>query len=200
MMTCRLGEGESLRLFEEVDAQELYSVITANRAYLSRWLPWAPRQTLDRTTSFIRASRKQLADNQGLQAAIVKQNRIVGVIGYHRIDWENRSTTIGYWLAESAQRAGTMTRAVTALVDHAFGTWKLNRVEIHAGTGNERSRAIPERLGFTREGVLRQAELLGSGYVDHVVYAMLAEEWGAARGEAGSPRDVARLGAMRAGA
>jgi ribosomal-protein-serine acetyltransferase len=55
--------------------------------------------------------------------------------------------------------------------------WKLNRVEIRAAVANERSRAIPRRLGFTEEGVLRQAERVGDRFVDHVLYAMLAEDW-----------------------
>jgi hypothetical protein len=67
--------------------------------------------------------------------------------------------------------------ATGALVDHAFGVWKLNRVEIRAGVENKRSRAIPERLGFTQEGVLRQAERVGDRFVDHVMYSILADEW-----------------------
>jgi len=63
------------------------------------------------------------------------------------------------------------------LVDHAFGAWRLHRVEIRAGVENARSRAIPERLGFRREGVLREAERVGDRYVDQVVYAVLAGDW-----------------------
>ena len=70
-----------------------------------------------------------------------------------------------------------MTSAVIALTDHAFDTWRLNRIEIRAAVGNRRSRAVPERLGFTEEGVLREAELVGDRYVDHVVYAILARDW-----------------------
>jgi ribosomal-protein-serine acetyltransferase len=121
--------------------------------------------------------RKQFADNQGFQATIVDDGRIVGGIGFHQLDWENRSTSIGYWIAEAAQRRGIVTRAVAALVDHAFKVWKLNRVEIQAATDNERSRAVPLRLGFTEEGVLRQTERVGDRFVDHVVYAMLAQDW-----------------------
>ncbi len=177
MLTCPLGNGECLRLFEESDVDELYAVVAANRDYLSRWMPWAPKQTPEGTLEFIRAGRRQLADNQGLQLAIIRSGAIVGGSGYHRIDWDSRSTTIGYWIAEKAQGSGTVTRAAEALTDNAFRAWKLNRVEIHAGAENRRSRAIPERLGFVREGVLRQAELVGRRYVDHVVYAMLADEW-----------------------
>ena len=166
-----------LRLLEEADANELYAVVDENRQYLARWMPWAANQTLEGTLEFIRDSRKQLADNQGFVVAIVDDGRIVGTLGFHRVDWENRSTGIGYWIAESRQGRGIDTQSVRALTDHAFSTWQLTRVEIRAGIGNERSRAIATRLGFNQEGVLREAERVGDRYVDHVVYAMLAADW-----------------------
>ena len=126
---------------------------------------------------FIRAARKQFVDNNGFQAAIVDGAQIIGAIGFHAVDWRNRSTSIGYWLAEDRQGRGTMTEAVRALVSHAFDVWKLNRVEIRAAVGNVRSRAIPERLGFKEEGVLRDGERIGERYEDSVVYAMLARDW-----------------------
>jgi ribosomal-protein-serine acetyltransferase len=91
--------------------------------------------------------------------------------------WEHLLISVGYWIAEQSQGNGTVTRATAALVDHAFGVWKLNRVEIRAGVENKRSRAIPERLGFTQEGVLRQAERVGDRSVDHVMYSIHADEW-----------------------
>ena len=178
VFTRSLSDGLSLRLLEEADAEELYGLVAANRDDLSEWLPWPSAQTLERTREFIRISAKQLADNQGFQAAIVDDGRIIGMVGFHRVDWENRSTSIGYWLEPGSRGRGIATRAVRALVAHAFETWKLNRVDIRAAVGNAPSRAIPERLGFAEEGVLRQAELLGGGrYVDHAVYAILAEDW-----------------------
>ena len=70
-----------------------------------------------------------------------------------------------------------MTEAVRACVDHAFTTWKLNRVMIQAAVENTRSRAIPERLGFREEGILREVERIGDRMLDDVVYAMLAADW-----------------------
>jgi hypothetical protein len=96
---------------------------------------------------------------------------------FHGVSWQHRSTSIGYWLAESAQGRGIMTRTVRTLVDHAFGEWRLHRVEIRAAVGNRRSRAIPERLGFTEEGVAREAELIGDRYLDQVIYSVLAGRW-----------------------
>ena len=49
-------------------------------------------------------------------------------------------------------------------------------MEIQAATGNHRSRAIPERLGFQQEGVLREYERVGERYLDIVVYSLLARE------------------------
>jgi ribosomal-protein-serine acetyltransferase len=70
-----------------------------------------------------------------------------------------------------------MTEAVRALTTLAFEAWHLNRVEIRVAPGNTRSAAVPERLGFVKEGVLRQAERHGDEFKDSVVYSMLAGEW-----------------------
>jgi ribosomal-protein-serine acetyltransferase len=170
----------SLRLLEEADARELHELIETNRARLARWLPWAVGQTFEDTLDFIRATRSQVAGNDGFQAAIVLEGGIAGVVGYPGVDWDNRSTRIGYWLDEGRQRRGAMTAAVRALVDHALAVWRLNRVEIRVAPENRRSRAIPERLGFREEGTLREAQLVGGRYVDSVVYSTLAAEWPAA--------------------
>jgi ribosomal-protein-serine acetyltransferase len=166
----------SLRLLEEADAQELQALIAANRARLSRWLHWAESQGFEATLEFIRKTRSQASDNDGLQAAIVLDGGIVGMIGYPSVDWPNRTTRIGYWLDEGHQGRGIVTAAARALVDHALKVWRLNRVEIHAATDNRRSRAIPERLGFREEGRLRQAQLVSGRYLDYSVYSRLATD------------------------
>jgi ribosomal-protein-serine acetyltransferase len=164
-----------VRPLEAADAAELYALIEADRDYLAQWLPWAAGQDLAATEKFIAEAEAHLARNDGFQAAIVPEGQIVGVAGFHSIDWTNRST--GYWLAEHAQGKGTMTTVVRALVDHAFTEWSLHRVEIHCAPANHRSRAIPERLGFREEGTLRDTELINRQYLDSVVYGVLEEEW-----------------------
>jgi ribosomal-protein-serine acetyltransferase len=101
----------------------------------------------------------------------------VGVAGFHGVDWTHRNASIGYWLAQDAQGRGTMTEAVRALVDHAFGELELNRVEIRLDVENARSMALAERLGFRREGTLREAMLLAGAFRDDAVYSVLASEW-----------------------
>lgn len=168
-----------LRPLGEGDAEDLHALIEANRGRLRRWLPWAATQTFEDTLGFIRKTEQQLAGNDGFQTAIVCDGEIVGVIGYVGVDWQRRSAGLGYWLDEDHLGKGTMTAAARALVDHALSVWELNRVEIRVAAENRRSRAIPERLGFRQEGILRQAELVDGRYLDSVVYSMPAEDWGA---------------------
>ena len=179
MLRCELPNGYALRLPEEADAGELYAVIDANRKHLLPWMPWAPHHRgPDDVLPFIRLTRRQIADNDGLQTVIVDPDgRIIGMIGTHAIDWLHGKTSIGYWMARGEQGRGTMTAAVRAYLDHAFGTWRLNRVTIQAAVGNARSRAIPERLGFREEGILREVERVEGRMLDDVVYAMLAADW-----------------------
>lgn len=178
MFIHRLDDQRWLRPVEEADAEELYERVAANREMLAEWMPWAPEATADSIREFIRASRRQLADNEGFQAVIVQDGRVVGMIGFPRVSWTDRSCEIGYWLAREAQGRGTITLAARALTDHALGAWELHRVAIRAGSGNVRSRAVAERLGYTFEGVLRETERHPDGrYVDLAVYSMLAAEW-----------------------
>jgi len=183
MYRHRIDDRTELRLLVPSDASALFAVTEANREHLRRWLPWldSVRATRD-SAQFIRTTLRQFADNQGFTAGIVRDGAIVGVIGHHRISWANRSTSLGYWLAAGHEGHGLMTTACRVLVDHAFGPLELNRMEIRCAEGNTRSRAIPERLGFRAEGLLREAEWLYDHFVDHVVYGMLRRDWpGAAR-------------------
>jgi ribosomal-protein-serine acetyltransferase len=173
-MRLQVSDDCYLRLLEESDAEELYRLVDANRPYLAEWMPWAADQTLEGTAAFIHGALRRLADKNGFELALVLDERIIGAAGFAGVDWVARSTSIGYWLAEEHQGRGLMTRAVRALVDHAFGELELHRVEIRAAEGNRRSRAIPERLGFQEEGLLREAEHVGDRYLDLVVYGLLA--------------------------
>jgi ribosomal-protein-serine acetyltransferase len=178
-----LPGGCALRLFEDSDAEELFEVVDRNRDHLARWLPWVDgTRDASATLAFIRTTHRQLASDDGFQSAIVCDGAIAGVVGFHRVDWRRRTTSIGYWLAADRQGHGTMTAAVSALVDHAFGVWRLERVEIQAAVENHRSRAVPERLGFQMEGVRPQAERHEDHFLDLVVYGMLAEDWWARTG------------------
>jgi ribosomal-protein-serine acetyltransferase len=177
MLSPRL-DSLGVRTLEAENAPGLYALIEANREHLARWMPWAADQDLAGTERFIAEAEEQFARDDGFQAMIAPEGEIIGVAGFHSIDWINRNTSLGYWLAEDAQGRGTMTEVVRALVSHAFHEWELHRVEIHCAPENARSRAIPERLGFREEARLRETELVGGRYLDSVVYGLLEGKWG----------------------
>jgi ribosomal-protein-serine acetyltransferase len=173
-----LSPTSRLRLLNEADAEPLFQVIDRDRAHLRQWLPWVDSSRgPDDIRAFIRTSRERFARNDAFDAAIEADGALVGAIGLHDLNRVDRRTKIGYWLAATAQGRGLMTAACRAVVNHVFVEMKLNRVEILCATGNTRSRRIPERLGFTQEGIARQAGFWYDHDVDLVVYAMLAEEW-----------------------
>ncbi|WDL96427.1 GNAT family N-acetyltransferase [Alicyclobacillus sp. ALC3] len=167
-----------LKLLELRDAEQVFGLIDAGRSYLREWLPWVDASvSAEQTREFISMTLQQFASNHGFQAGITYQGQLAGVIGFHHVNWEHNQVSIGYWLGEDFQRRGIMTRACRAMVNIAFWEYGLHRIEIRAGVGNQKSRAIPERLGFTLEGVCRQVERHSSGYIDHAVYGLLAQEW-----------------------
>ena len=148
----RVDEQIDLRLFEDGDAETLFRLVDANRVHLRAWLPWVDGVTsVNDQLGFIHQAREQFERDDGFQVGIWEIGTLVGCAGYHSIDRTNRATEIGYWLAATAQGRGIMTRVCRYLVGYAFADLGLNRVVIRCASGNERSAAIPKRLGFTHE-------------------------------------------------
>lgn len=178
MFQRSLRDNSELRQLEKGHAPELFALTDCCRSYLREWLPWVDgTKEVKDTAAFIESAAQQFASNNGFQTGIWFRGKIAGCIGYHYVDWPNRKTSIGYWLGEEFQGRGLMTMACRALTDHALADLKLNRIEIGIATQNEKSRAIPQRLGFKEEGIRRQVEWLYDHFVDHMVYVMLADDW-----------------------
>jgi ribosomal-protein-serine acetyltransferase len=167
-----------LRLHERRFVDELFALTERNRAYLREWMPWAVYESsIKDTQAYMEQAVRQFANNEGLETGIWYQGQLVGSIGLHSLDWANQKGEIGYWLDAAMQGKGIVTTACRALVNYAFDQYHLNKVEILCAPGNSRSRAIPERLGFTLEGTIRQAERFPDHYNDLAIYGMLASEW-----------------------
>ncbi len=177
MFRYPLTDNTELRLLEPRHLDEVYAVTEENRAYLRRWMAWVDKVSSAQDIFLPRTNLAKLGDNGNFAAGIWHHGRFSGVIGIHDIDWQNRRTSLGYWLVASCQRHGIMTRACQAVISHLFGTLQLQRIEIRAASGNLRSQGVARRLGFRHEGTLRKTEWLADGMVDHMVFAMLREEW-----------------------
>ncbi len=92
--------------------------------------------------------------------------------GFHNINWRARHCDTGYWVRKSAQNRGLATEATNALLRYAFGPLGMQRVGISHAAGNERSRRVIEKLGFTPEGIQHKAmQLPGNRFTDRHLYA-----------------------------
>jgi ribosomal-protein-serine acetyltransferase len=184
MLNHTLSDEADLRLLEEQHAEEFFALTQRNYERLSMWVPWLSNvDSLEHTRSFIKRKLQRLADNNGFAAGIWYRGSLAGEIGLDYIDWPNRLTEIGYWLDADVEGKGLVTKACRIFIAYAFDDLDLNRVQIRCAAGNLRSRAIPEKLGFTQEGVLRRMERLHDRYVDLVIYGMLENEWRAGDGK-----------------
>jgi ribosomal-protein-serine acetyltransferase len=167
-----------LRQFIPADADPVFAIADRNRAILREWLPWVdPMRSPDEVLQFIDSATEQWNAGLGPNLTIRLDGQIVGGMGSHRFDLEHRNCSIGYWLDAAHQGKGIVTRCSASLIDYLFDEAKMHRVEIRCGTGNHRSSAIPERLGFTREGVLREAQWVNDRWIDLVVWGMLEQNW-----------------------
>jgi ribosomal-protein-serine acetyltransferase len=177
-MQITINQDLALRMITPEDAEKVFALTDASREYLKEWLPWLDftRELAD-TKAYIEGCIKGHKANSSLSLVILFNNEIVGIAGFNTINPSNKIGTIGYWLSEGAQGHGIMTKTVKALLQYAFETLKLHKVEIRVAETNHKSRAIPERLGFMQEGTIRAAEWLYDHYVDHIIYGLLVNEW-----------------------
>ncbi len=178
MFTAIAIDDVQLLPLEDDHTDPLFALIDTNRAHLRQWLGWVDATTgSDAVLKFIIDSRVCHASRTGYDAGIWRDGELVGIIGLDGLDWQDRKTSLGYWLAAPHQGKGIMTRSCKVLIDFCFTRFDLNRVQIRCAPDNARSRAIPERLGFIQEGILRQSTWLHDRFVDQVVYGLLRTEW-----------------------
>jgi ribosomal-protein-serine acetyltransferase len=178
MFTLKVDQEIELRLLESHDAEPLFALVDTNREHLRPWLFWvdtniSPNDTLE----FIEIMWDSFTRGRGFSSGIWFNNEIAGVIGLYPITRQHRSASIGYWIARDFEGKGIVTRSCRSLINYAFRELELNRIEIRCAVENERSRRIPERLGFRNEGTARESERVNDVYYDSVIYGLLAREW-----------------------
>jgi ribosomal-protein-serine acetyltransferase len=181
-----LGDGLVIRTLTPDDDRGLFALVEANRDRLHPWMPWEPR-TLGptETRSFI---ERAIASETDYEAnGIWVDGELVGTIGF-RVDVPDEKGEIGYWIDRGSEGRGIVTRASRRFLAFGFDELGLHRIELHAAVENRRSRAVAERLGMVEEGIHRQSERVADGFLDSVVYGLLADEWRRAHdADAGHP-------------
>ncbi|WP_228409458.1 GNAT family N-acetyltransferase [Radiobacillus deserti] len=175
-----IDEEVSLRMFTEDDIEEFYNLLNNSKQHLKKWITWVDSvKNKEDAGKSIKLKIEGLVENGGYPTwfAIINEGKIAGTIGFNDIDKTNRVGELGYWLGKNFQQKGIMSRAFKAVIDYGFTELGLNRIEVYIAAGNRRSRALPERFGFLKEGIIRQAEWLYNHFEDEIIYGLLAEDW-----------------------
>lgn len=177
VLCIQVNEETQLRLLEERHVEDYFALIERNKAYLYAWIDVeAYERSVETLKAYVKQRLLQFVNGDGYHLGIWYQDALVGILDY-RLNWQNRTVELGYWLDSAQQGKGIVTQACRAMIQHAFEEHQMQKVVISCAIDNPRSRAVAGRLGFIQEGILRQVVRLHDRTVDGVFYGLLLKEW-----------------------
>jgi RimJ/RimL family protein N-acetyltransferase len=158
------------------DGKAVYDAMQASLTELKEYMPWAHRnQTVEDVEANMREAHAKFLTREDLRLHLYDKEtgEFIGSSGLHRINWSVPKFEIGYWIDTRHSGKGYITEAAHAITEFAITELKARRVEIRCDSNNSKSRAIPVKLGFTLEGILKNDGLSADGVEirDTCVYA-----------------------------
>lgn len=170
-----------LRCWEPADAPRVQEAIAESLPELRATLPWAAEEptSLEAKAELLRRFRGEFDLGQAFHYGLFdpEERRVLGGAGLRPGDGGS-SRELGYWIRSPEAGRGLATEAAAALVQVAFVIDRVGWVNLHAVAGNAASLRVAEKLGFRREGVLRQRTPFGPDDPrDLAIYALLAAEY-----------------------
>lgn len=176
-----IGDRVFLRSPERGDYEDWASLRARSRGFLAPWEPTWPPDALSRSSYRSRLARytDDWRTDQGYNFFIFHSDEtLVGGVGLSNIRRGVAETaSLGYWIGEPFARRGFMTAALPLVLDFAFRRLGLHRVEAACLPSNVPSRALLLRTGFGQEGYARRYLLIDGKWQDHLLFAILREDW-----------------------
>lgn len=159
------------------DGRVVFEGIIESINELKEWLPFAQfEQTEQGTEQNIREAHIKFLKREDLRLLIFNKetNEFIGSSGLHNPNWSIPKFEIGYWINSRFSGIGLMTEAVEGITAFAIRELKARRIEIKCDSLNRRSKAIPERLGYKLEGILKNEDqsIDGTKLRDTMIFAM----------------------------
>ncbi|MBW5424459.1 GNAT family N-acetyltransferase [Streptomyces sp. BG9H] len=191
MFAISLAEGAELRPIEPWQAAEFIEHVDRAREYAGPWVPLTVAvKDLETARSFLRTYAEKAAADTGRLYGIWLDGTLVGGVLFRIFDTSTDCCEIGVWLEPSATGRGLVHKASRTLIDWAVEERGMHRVEWLVSSRNDRSKVTAQRLGFTRDGVLRESFPWQGVRHDMEVWSVLAPEWRAARDAASAAESV----------
>ena len=159
-------------------AAMLAALVAQDREHLDAFLPKvATLSTVEAARVHLEHAAVSAAEGEIFEWHLFMGDALCGSVRVKDIDHGDRKASIGYFVGSRFSGKGIVSSALREVLAWCFDTLGLNRVELRCATGNVPSIRVAERLGFTREGLLRQDECLHGAFVDHYVYGLLKAEF-----------------------
>ena len=169
-------------LLRPFDADDVDDVLAyASDPDLARFLDLPQPYTSDDAGEYV---ARRILDDWSSEAifAVVWERCVVGSIGLH-VNPRHETAEMGYALARRMWGRGIVPEAGRAVIDWGFKTYALRKISSRADVRNRQSWRVMEKLGMTREGVLRSCRKVRDEHVDDVCYGVLCEEWKRTHGD-----------------
>ncbi len=171
-----------LRCWQPTDAEILLHALTQSIDHLRDWMPWAANEptTLEEKITLLRRWRAEFDLDSDYTYGIfsLEETEVWGGTGLHKRLTGN-ALEIGYWIRADLINRGLATEISAALTKVAFCVNKVDRVEIHCDPANVRSAAIPRKLGFTQEALLRRRATATDGSpIDMMIWTLFLDQLG----------------------
>lgn len=147
-----------IRMPRAGDGKFVYEAIKSSINELKPWLPFAQKEQSEQDVELnIREAHISFLKREDLRLLVFlkETGEFVASSGLHKIDWSIPKFEIGYWIDSRFSGNGYVTEAVKGISDFTFRELNAKRLEIRCDAKNTKSRAIPEKLGFTLEGILK---------------------------------------------
>jgi len=174
-----------LQRFGKRDHNTYDDAVRASLPELNEWLPWA-RLEYEHADSnaFIRESMQSWKEDRAWDYSIRRKedpDRHVGSLSLWTVSKLGKIAEFGYWVRTDENSKGICTEAVERLLEESFSGMSYHKVVLRIAAGNTASDRVAEKLGFTREGVLREELLIRGNWVDHSLWSLLDREYRAMR-------------------
>jgi len=166
---------------EERHAAGIYAAARASVDHLLPWMPWAVDVTEEYIQGFNQDAVAGWHAGRHYAFAMVQGGVIVGIATLEVS--HGGVAELGYWVGAAQAGKGLATEAGRALLRFSFEVLGTYRVELRAGVDNTRSLRVAEKLGFTREGRMRDGLDGSEGTFDAFMFGMTKGDWASTRGE-----------------
>ncbi|MGC5344440.1 GNAT family N-acetyltransferase [Streptomyces sp. DT24] len=179
MFAVSLGDdGAELGPLEIWQAPEFLAHMDRARDLVDPWIPFASYATdLESARALLQRYADRQATDTGRIYGIRLDGTLVGGVMFPAFDAASGVCEVGCWLEPAGQGRGLVTRAARKLIDWAVEERGMHRVEWRASSANTRSVAVAQRLGMTRDGVLREDTPHRGVRQDTEIWSVLAPEW-----------------------